>query len=282
MKNTIFIILAFILFIGGCSTTNLVYRNADLYLQHKINGYASFDPDQQASIEREVSNYMHWHRNNALPEYIIFLQSLNKALPSDTPLTEYKVAEFRAVLRHQYKMTVAPTIRPTAQILAGLNAEQISELGVAFANKIQEQRNDSPKGNIEEILDKRSKKILDFVEWLAGNLSREQEKKVIQLNSELPLVGEIFIAFREKNQKELLKLLNNHADETQLSEHLAAWMINPESKRSSIQQQFIGAFEAGSDHMITQIHALLTAQQKVHVRNKLSSYIEDIQHLVAE
>jgi len=282
MKKTIFIILAIIFCMGGCSTANLVYRNADLYLQHKINSYASFNPDQRASIEREVSNYMHWHRKNALPEYIIFLESLNKAIPSDVPLTEDKVADFRAELRHLYKMTITPTIRPTAKILTGLDSQQISELSVAFANKIQEQRDESLNGNLEEFLDKRSKKILDFIEWLAGNLSREQSNKVKQLNSQLPLVGELFIAFREKNQKTLLKLMNNHADETQVSAHLTAWMINPESKRSSIQQQRIKNFEKESDYMITQIHTLLTAQQKIHLRNKFASYIEDMQRLVAE
>ena len=77
MNKSLTIVLVFALFICGCSTVSLFYRNADWYLQHKINGYASFNDQQKKAIKREVSAYMVWHRKNALPEYIIFLQNLN-------------------------------------------------------------------------------------------------------------------------------------------------------------------------------------------------------------
>src|SRR5665647_1398576 len=77
MKKSLFIILALVLFICGCSTVSLFYRNADWYLQHKIAGYTSFNARQKETIRQEVSDYMHWHHKNALPEYIIFLQNLN-------------------------------------------------------------------------------------------------------------------------------------------------------------------------------------------------------------
>ena len=54
MKKSLFIVLALALLSSGCSTIGLVYRNADWYLQHKINGYTSFNSQQQETIHREV------------------------------------------------------------------------------------------------------------------------------------------------------------------------------------------------------------------------------------
>ena len=71
MRKSLFIVLAFALVCCGCSTASLVYHNADWYLQHKINGYTSFNAQQKKLILHDVSDYMHWHRKNALPEYII-------------------------------------------------------------------------------------------------------------------------------------------------------------------------------------------------------------------
>src|SRR4030065_2251784 len=61
MKKSLFIILAFALLGSGCSTVSLVYSNADLYLQHKINGYTSFNARQKETIHREVPDINQLH-----------------------------------------------------------------------------------------------------------------------------------------------------------------------------------------------------------------------------
>src|SRR4030067_621681 len=80
--------------------------NADLYLQHKINGYTSFNARQKETIHREVSDYMHWHRKIALPEYTIFLQKLNGVAQSDGPSEVKEVSQLRAQLVGLYRRTL--------------------------------------------------------------------------------------------------------------------------------------------------------------------------------
>ena len=104
MKKSLPIILALVLFICGCSTVSLFYRNADWYLQHKIAGYTSFDVRQKETIRREISDYMRWHRRYALPEYIIFLQNLNGAVQYDGRLKTEEVALLRARLMDLYRI----------------------------------------------------------------------------------------------------------------------------------------------------------------------------------
>ena len=281
MKKSLFIILAFALFISGCSTISLFYRNADWYLIHNIDDYTSFTSLQKESIRKEVSDYMQWHRKEALPEYIIFLQNLNGTAQYGGRLRAEDVALLRVHLSNLYKKTMLPAIRPTAQVLSDLDGRQIQELGRTFADQIQKQRQEFLVGRQDENLDKRAERAVDFLEWLAGDLSAEQKRKVEELSRQLPGASHSYIQQRESNQARLIALLNNHAGAEQIASFLSSWILTPEATRTSQQQQVIQSFEAASDEMIAQSHGMLTAKQKDHIGKLISSYIRDMQKLVS-
>jgi hypothetical protein len=279
MKRPLFIILTFALFISGCSTISLFYRNADWYLIHNFNDYTSFTSSQKEYIRKQVSDYMQWHRMKALPEYIIFLQNLNGAAQYDGRLSAEDISLLRVQLSNLYKMTMFPAIRPTAHVLSELDSRQIQELGRTFADQIQKQKHDYLEGGKDEYLDKRAERAVDFLEWLAGKLSDEQKLKVAELSRQLPGASYSYIEQRESNQTRLISLLNAHAGAEKIDSFLSSWILTPEATRTSQQQQVIQSFEAASDDMIAQIHGLLTARQKDHVGKLISSYIRDMQKL---
>jgi hypothetical protein len=282
MKKSLFIILAFALFISGCSTVSLVYRNADWYLIHKINDYTSFNSRQKETIRRDVSDYMQWHRKEALPEYIIFLQNLNGAAQYDGRLRAEEVSLLRDHMSNLYKKTMVPAIRPTAQLLSALDNRQIQELGRTFAEQIQKQKQEFLEGDQVENLDKRAEKAIDFLEWLIGNLSDEQEQKVAELSRQLPGASYSYIQHRETNQAKLIAMLNDHAGAEKIASFLSSWILTPEATRTPQQQRVIQSFETGTDEMIAQIHGLLTARQKDHLRKLISSYIDDMRILATD
>ena len=276
MKRSLFVILAFALLSSGCSTVSLVYRNADWYLQHKINGYTSFNARQKETIRQEVFDYMHWHRKNALPEYIIFLQNLNGVAQSDGPLKVEEVNLLRAHLLNLYKKSLVPAIRPTAQLLSELDGRQIQKLGKTLAVETQKQKKEKLDISHDEYLDKRADKTINFVEWLAGNLSGKQEQKIREMSRHLPVASHSYIQHREANQGRLIALLNGHAGADNIAAFLTSWALTPEATRTSQQQYVIQSFETATDEMIAQIHGLLTARQKDHMRKMISSYIENM------
>src|SRR5450759_63411 len=282
MRKTLFIILAFALLNCGCSTVSLVYRNADWYLQHKINNYTSLDARQKETIRQEVSEYMHWHRKNALPEYINFLQNLNGVAQYDGQLREQEVPQLRAHLLSLYRKTLVPTIRPAAQLLSELDSRQIQELSSNLAEENQNQKQEELDVSQDEYLDRRADKTITFLEWLAGNLSDEQEQKIKEMSRHLPVVSHIYIQHREANQGRLIALLNAHADADKIAAFLSSWVLTPEATRTAQQEHDIQSSEMATDEMIAQIHGLLTARQKDHLRKKIASYIEDMRSLATD
>jgi len=282
MKNSLFIVLAFALFISGCSTISLFYRNADWYLIHNIFDYTSFTTPQKEYIRKEVSDYMQWHRKEALPEYIIFLQNLNGAAQYDGQLKAEDVSLLRVHLSNLYKKTMFPAIRPTAQVLSELDSRQIQELGKTFAEQVRKQGKEFIVGDQDENLDKRAERAIDFLEWLAGKLSGEQKRKVAELSRQLPGASDSYIQQRESNQARLIGLLNAHAGAEKIASFLSSWILTPEATRTPEQQHVIQSFEAASDEMIAQIHGMLTARQKEHIDDLISSYIREMQRLVSD
>ncbi len=279
MKKSLFVLLAFAILACGCSTVGLVYRNADWYLQHKIKGYTSFNATQKETIRKEVSNYMSWHRKSALPEYINFLQNLNGAAQYDGQLKAEQITLLRVHLLNLYRQTLEPAIRPFAQLLSSLDKQQIQELGRTFAENVKKHKEEVLGGNQEENLDKRAEKTLDFLKWLAGNLSDEQEQKVREMSRSLPFVSPIYIQQREINQGKLIALLNDHAGAEKIAAFLTTWMLATEMPRTSQQQRAIQSYEDATDEMIAKIHGLLTDRQKDHMHKVISSYIKDMQIL---
>jgi hypothetical protein len=281
MKKSLFIVLAFALLNCGCSTISLVYRNADWYLQHKIYGYTTFTSRQKETIRKEITDYMAWHRKDALPEYIIFLQNLNGAAQYAGQLKTEEVALLREHLTDLYKMSLAPAIIPATKLLSSLDSRQIQELEKNLAKENQQQLNDQLEASREEYLNKRADKTVNFLEWLAGDLSARQEHEIRDMSRHLPVVNDIYLRHRQENQGRLIALLNGHAGEEKIAAFLSSWLFTPEETGSPEQQRAIQAFEHASDDMIAQIQGKLTVPQKEHIHKMISSYIDDMRAEIA-
>lgn len=276
MKKSLFLLFAFALFSFGCSSIRLFYGNADWYLQHRINGYTSFNARQEKLIRRDVSDYMRWHRKYALPEYIIFLQNLNGAVQYGGHLDSGDIALLRAHLLSLYQKTLAPAVRPAAEILGTLDASQLKELEHNLDEENRQQLNQQFEAGHDVYLSKRADKTLDFLEWLAGDLSAEQKQQIGEMSRALPVAGDIYIRHRQENQKILLGLLHAHAGEQKVAAFLSTWIFAPEVTRSTQQQNAIQGFDLASNEMIVQIRDMLTAKQKAHIHKMISSYIDDM------
>ncbi|HEY0665702.1 MAG TPA: DUF6279 family lipoprotein [Gallionella sp.] len=281
MKRTLFLLLAYALLAAGCNTVNLAYRNADWYLQHRIGDYATFDARQEAAIRQDVRDYVHWHREQALPLYIAFLQNLNGAAQSAEPLAPGDAAHLRSLLHELYRMTMQPMIAPAAHILAGMNGKQVLELERYLAEEGRERRQEMLGTGHEEYLVLRSKRTLSFMHWLAGSLSDDQERRIVELSRSLPVTAEIYMQQREARQRRLVEMLKAGADEVEIETFLADWLYAPEAGYTPDQRQAMQEWELATNRMIANIHALLTPRQREHINDLLSSYIADMRDAIA-
>ena len=273
----------FIIFVllccSGCSMVTLGYNQADWILRYWINGYTSFSTSQKAQIHLEVDNYLRWHRKNALPGYIAFLQDVDAAVNRETGMTVADVMRLRTESGRLYQLTMEPTIRPAARILSTLDSDQITELAYTFAERNRKQRAKMLEGNEQEMLSARAERHVDLVESLVGNLSSAQEKAITAMSLRIPFASRAFIEQRETRQAGLIALLRAKAGEDKIAALLRQWLISPESFRTPQQQQAIADYEDAMNEMTVRIAATLTTRQKHHLSDEIASYIDDFRKL---
>ena len=277
-----FIILALVLLgCGGCSRITFGYNHADWLLRYWINDYTSFNTRQKEEIHLEVDNYMRWHRKVALPEYIAFLRDLDALAKQDGALNTSDVMHSKAEIIRLYRLTMTPFIRPAAHVLSTLDSRQIAELRDTLAEKNREQREETLSGSEQKNLLKRAQGLVHFVEELAGHLSGEQEKKIREMSLRIPFATPFYIEQRETKQARLISLLSNHAGEDKIAAFFSQWLNAPPFLASPQEEQAIETYDSAMNEMIARIFGLLTVDQKIHLRKKISAYINDLQKLHA-
>jgi hypothetical protein len=276
--GSIFIILA-LLCCSGCSMVTLGYNQADWILRYWINDYTSFSASQKEQIHLEIDNYLRWHRKNALPGYIAFLQDVDAAVTRETGMTVADVMRLRAEGGRLYQLTMEPMIRPAAHILSTLDRSQITQLAYTLAERNRKQREKMLEGSEREMLNARAERHVDLVESMVGSLSSAQEKAITEMSLRIPFASRAFIEQRETRQAGLIALLRDKAGEDRIAALLRQWLVSPESFRTPQQQHAISAYEDAMNDMTVRIAATLTTRQKHHLSDEIASYIDDFRRL---
>lgn len=280
MMNALrFTIIVFALFLQGCSWVTMGYNNFDVYLRYKIGGYASFTTSQQAIIRQEVADYMAWHRQHALPEYIVFLKNVELLTQQPPPPSSTDIARLRAQVNTLYITSVLPAIPPAANILSSLDESQIAQFEKKLTEDNTKLEQELLDDKIEKTLEKRAQRTIDFFEKFVGNLNADQEEKIRAINLRLPFITEIFLNQRKANQAKLLGMLHNKADAEAIAEFLNSLVLTPELTRMTNEQVLIEQFKRESDEFIAKSYAMLRADQKQTFQKNIASYIEDFKKL---
>lgn len=257
----------------------LGYNHADWILRYWINDYTSFSTSQKEQIHLEVDNYLRWHRKNALPGYIAFLQDVDATVHQQTGMKTADVMRLRAESGSLYQLTMEPMIRPAAHILSTLDSDQLTELAYTFAERNRKQRKEMLEGSDRDMLDARAERHVDLVENMVGKLGSAQKKVITEMSLHIPFASRAFIEQREAKQAGLIAFLRDKADADRIAALLRQWLTSPESFRTPQQQQAIAAYEDAMNEMTVRIAATLTTRQKQHLSEEIASYIDDFRKL---
>lgn len=275
------VLVLLLLTLSGCGIISVGYNYADVYLRYSVNRYTTFNDVQKELIRTEVDAYMLWHRRNMLPEYVEYLQELQRIAQSAAPLLKEDVRRLRIALREKYVRTLVPAIAPAAKVLSGLDKAQIQEMAQTLASEIDKQKHKELDGSMEDQLHRRGEKTIDFVEDLVGVLDAKQLKKIREMNLVLPYATGLYIAQREDNQGRLIEYLHSGKSEAEIAALMAAWLRTPDADRSDEEQKIMRSFEDGADEMIANIYQMLSGKQKKALLKNIAKFITTFEALAS-
>jgi len=183
----IFFLLMFI--VSSCSMVQIGYSIADWYIKKEILSYVKLYTGQQKELEKNLDDYMLWHRKNMIPRYVKRIDEIASHVEKiDLSKVESQVLVGKVAnkIRKDFADTFVPLAMTTVGPFSKLGNEQIQRSRELIAKKFKKQRDKRKKYNATEAMYVWSENTKDWFgyvspvqkEWLSKNKEKIVFKKM--------------------------------------------------------------------------------------------------------
>ena len=277
--------LVFVCVISGCSSLQVAYNYAPNYLSYRLNRYLSLDDAQKLALDQEFAQFMQWHSESALPEYIVALEAWRRRVDDPDPFTTSEVF----AIQDQVEQALEALGQRAAQQLAGLMVtlthKQQGRLREQFDTENNEYFDEYLKNPNSEATRKNHHKraLKRYEDWL-GTLTIAQQTLITGLSDKR---AKVFMAWGDERvlrQKALLTVLEQQqgGQAAQAERALSAYLSSLKHYREPSLARQQAQLRQQWAEVTADILNSLTAEQKVYLKKKLGGYAEDFANLTTK
>jgi len=256
---------------SGCSSTTLIYNNANWYLSGKIDDYFSLSNDQEDQIDQHIEQFFKWHRHNELPEYAAFISRFNVVYANGLTAQEL------VLLNNQFTSARARVARaliePASQFFTTVSDKQLDHYDAHFYKQLAK-RKEKASLSTEEANEAEFEELLDDLEDWFGNFDENQKAKLRLISDAMPHRDGQRFQRREQRHREFLALLRTRPERSSIKQYLynrfvTRTDISPEQRerRLANRQQW--------QSRILEIDKLITQKQRQRAMDRLTDYRDD-------
>lgn len=262
--------------LAACSTLQLTYNNADVYLRWRGGQYFDFEAAAAAEFERRVDRFLSWHRRTALPQYARLAEEAAGRLADGLSQADlvWGYDAFQAQVREGLRAAAGEV----ADLLDALAPAQIEILEKRLAKQNREFAKDNVlEGTPEERRKKRLERNIERLDDWLGSVNEAQYERVRLYSVRAPLEDKMRDRDRKRLQREFVALLRAR----QAKETLAEWAVNWErnrdpaydvARREHLQEYF---------RMLLDLDKTLSSAQRTHAVRRLQGFARDFAALAA-
>ena len=267
---------ALALALGGCSAIRFVYDHADLWLRWQAERYLDLDGAQRAELDARVTDFLAWHRAQALPRYARLAAEAGARIERGADRDDI-VWGYDAV-RGQAQDGLRQAGAALGDFLDRLSPAQVDHLAARLEEDNRKYAAEWIAGSPAARRARRLKRLEhDLTYWLGG-LSDAQRERVRRFNDQAPLNAELRDAERRRLEAELLAMLRERRSAGALGEWAAHWDHDRDPAFAAANRATTGLFL----DMLADLARGLSAAQRAHVVARLRGYARDFQVLAAK
>jgi hypothetical protein len=261
--------------VASCSTLQLAYENAGLYVKYRAGRYLDVRGAQDNELAERIDSFFAWHRQAALPQYARAAEEaalrLGKGLSRDDIVWGYDslVAHARQSLR-----AAAERIAP---LLDRLTPQQVAYMEEGFAEDNREFARQNLRGSEQDRRKRRAQRVEERLEDWVGNLSQAQVERVRQYSARAPLYDELRDRDRRRFQGEVLGMVRERRAQELLAERLVQW----ERGRDPAYESAIRAHRQEFFALLLDLDRSLSPAQRARAQDHLRRYARDFAALAA-
>lgn len=206
------LILASLLLLS-CTRLDLAYRNLDVLVPWSLSDYLDMNRQQKTWLSGRLKQELSWHCKTQLPGYLGWLDNIRQMVASNQVSDQQLQA--RTLEARQAVSRVAEQITPSAaQLLRGMDDEQVREMRQNFAKDIEERQAKYVKTPLAQQIAERGERMEKRLSpWFSG-LSPQQSARVASWSAQLGEQNRQWIANRAHWQAQFSTLMDQrHNDD---------------------------------------------------------------------
>lgn len=272
------IALCFLL-LGGCSATQLAYRNLDWLISRKVNQLVDLNSSQQAWFDHQLQGTLQWHCQQEIPRYRQELTRIGKRLLSAELEPQSLEADMRRAEASAIRLVerFAPLM---SGLLQHLDDDQIQELRSNMDEHLDEQYQELASPPLQERQEHSIKELSSLLERWLGPLSTPQKALVEQWASSRSRddSNRIWLDNRRHWQGLLYDELATR-QQNDFSQRIRHLLVDYRQLQTPAYAQQVPRSKLAFSQLLTSIMQGATTKQKQHFSTQLEELLEDLQAL---
>ena len=269
--------------LAGCSALRIGYDQGPQLAWWWLHGYVDFASDEAPRTKEAIRQWFAWHRTTQLGGHADWLASLQRR--TGDSVTPAELCRFNDELRTAIGPALDKALAAAAPLVAGLGEAQLRHLEQRFAKGNDEWRREHLQATRSERLEAQTRRSIERAENFYGRLSEAQRRLVATATAESPFDAEIWLAERQRRQRDTLQtlrgLLAEKADADRALPALRALADRFERPSDPAFRTMQARATAFNCELGARLHASASTEQRQALRDKLRTWESDLRALAA-
>lgn len=274
-----------VLLSAGCAAIRLGYETLPTWAFFQLDRYWKLDAAQSDLVRTQLADYQRWHRQNELPQYARFLESVRERVRAQIDVSE--VGRWREAADARWRVMAKQAAAPLAELALTLRPEQVDRMKKRLAEQNTEYRRKQLPTDPRERQSKRIERIEDRAEFFFGRLTDAQHD-IVRRHVEASSTNddEALYAERLARQQAVIGALERivtskpaRDDAQRQVETLLAQLWKPrDAQRAAVMERSAAAADALTVALVNSA----SPAQKTKMAQRLSTWMSDFEHLAGQ
>lgn len=261
----------------ACNRIDLAYRNLDVLVPWSLNDYLSMNRQQKTWLSQQLKQQLAWHCRTQLPEYLTWIDEVRQMVANDQ-VTDQQLKVRTHEAKHAIAQVADQIIPSAAQLLRGMDDEQVREMREAFREDIRERQTKYVKTPLPQQIETRAERMEKrLTPWL-GELSTQQKMRIEAWSQNLGEQNQQWIANRANWQAHFSAAMAQRQSDA-FEPRLVQLLKNRESLWTPEYRQAYQRTEQAARLLLVDLMAQSNEQQRQHLEQKLGQVRKDLSEL---
>lgn len=272
--SRVLIALALCLLAAGCTRLGFVYNHLHTLALFELRSFVDLDKPQRAAFDAAFHELWRWHRSTQLPLLAADLRSLAQAVQAPLAVAEVERISERAAGHGTTALRAA--LRAAAPLLLALDDEQVASILAQIEKRSAKAQKKRARLGDAEWAEERYDDLIDSIDEWAGSVTPAQKERVRRWSQELIRLRTTTAApERRAAFAALLRSRREPGFGQRLEDFFLPGAAVPR-QASERQRHEMGRVLAA------ELSAMATSAQRQHLRARLESFAQQLEHLARE